>query len=350
MLRVNKDLAGREIMVWGMNRDDDGRVIASARFTDMQPVILNEASDPLRAGDRRPFFFGHNIGGDFVLKAEEPLFASGSETVAANFPAEPVGFAFIPIGYITSKSAPDVTFGGAELTRYIPPGEEWMFTESEFLRPERIKRLGYAIASTADGRLTTEPFSVGLQFYRMVIDKDGQFPGEPVLYKELTFGELAFDGEMLLRGSILWDGLGDDGTPLPKGDYLVEVVFPDEVHYRLDGGPILSAQFYRGIASGTSGYYPLSIRDFDVTPYGSGDTEVLLAPTRVRFLFDDARTDISVVPDGILYLENRTYVPLRLFAESMGEDVSWTPPAETGTGRGRVEIGNIPPRAAASHR
>ncbi|MDR1572556.1 MAG: copper amine oxidase N-terminal domain-containing protein [Clostridiales Family XIII bacterium] len=44
------------------------------------------------------------------------------------------------------------------------------------------------------------------------------------------------------------------------------------------------------------------------------------------------------MPDGILYLEDRTYVPLRLFAESMGAEVTWTPPAETGTGRGRVDI------------
>ncbi|MDR1573086.1 MAG: copper amine oxidase N-terminal domain-containing protein [Clostridiales Family XIII bacterium] len=44
------------------------------------------------------------------------------------------------------------------------------------------------------------------------------------------------------------------------------------------------------------------------------------------------------MPDGILYLEDRTYVPLRLFAESMGAEVTWTPPAETGTGRGRADV------------
>jgi hypothetical protein len=329
MLRVNKDLDGREITLWLEALEEGG--------TDTMienPIVLNEAIDPLRAGDTRPFIVGGNFPQGPAFRAETPPFAYGPDSVASNLPSHPLSFQFHLIGYAGLKSVPDISFGGAWPTTSLPSEEEG---EDGFW-PSRIHRLGYAVASTAEGRLTTEAFNVGLQFYSTVFDGDGgRHPGKPVLYKELKFGELAFDGTMLFRDSLLWDGLGDDGAPLPEGDYMLDIVFPNEIRYSIDGGPVQATQFGRSIASGTSGLTFL-IRNFDATPYGNGDTEVLLAPTRVRFLFDDVRLEVSVRPDGILYLDNRTYIPLRLFAESMGATVSWTPPADTGTGRGRVDI------------
>jgi hypothetical protein len=334
MLRVNKDLSDTEIVLWIAGGED----AAPFRIPGGHPIVLNEAIDPLRAGDIRPFVIGENFVGDVLFKAEAPPYAYGSEFVGTQL-SSPLGFAFYPIGY-TLKSVPDSSFGGAFLTYYVPRGAER--PEDEFSGPERIHRLGYTVASKADGRLVTEPFSVGLRFYRLVTDADGGLhTGEPVLYKELKFGALSFDGEMLLRDSLLWDGLGDDGAHLPASDYLLDLAFPDEIRYSIDGGPVQSTQFGRSTAAGTSGLYPFSIRKPDPPPYGNGDTEVLLAPTRVRFLFDDARLEIPLRSDDILYLDGRTYIPLRLFAESMGAEVTWTPPGETESGRGRVEIGGL---------
>ncbi|MDR1573087.1 MAG: copper amine oxidase N-terminal domain-containing protein [Clostridiales Family XIII bacterium] len=48
MLRVNKDLEGREISLWGGNEPNETETMYE------WPVILNEAIEPLRAGDTRP--------------------------------------------------------------------------------------------------------------------------------------------------------------------------------------------------------------------------------------------------------------------------------------------------------
>ncbi|MDO4540958.1 MAG: WG repeat-containing protein [Syntrophomonadaceae bacterium] len=218
-IRINKDLDGKLINVFGIERQD-GIIVTTMDGQEHQvnflsPIFIDdEYARPLQAGDIRAFTtpydydtVAYSASNEFVVRVTEPLVESFLEPF--RIPSRPLYFT----GELLCRPDAEVKAG----------------------QPIYI---GYSIGSVGDDSIIADPFEIIFNFYRYV-ENDSVSAQEPATEMIYTTALPAFDGEFSGGGQVysgvkLWDKKDLNGNIIGPGQYRYEFILP-EITYTVKG-------------------------------------------------------------------------------------------------------------------
>jgi hypothetical protein len=197
-IRINKDLDGKSVHIYSEE---------NTSFEYYNPIyVLNEAIDPLKAGDIRPFKVPYGMGSynslNFNIRLKDSFQASPCER-GSNIPSRPLMFE-----------------GG--------PMEE---SDDSLFRVDRPTYFYYRLLCF-DSNIIVQPFTVKLEIYKT--DQDNQ-SSELVFSWDLPVFEGAFRKNYGYQGLHLWDKRDLNGQYVEPGWYRFKFVLPEEVSYKIEG-------------------------------------------------------------------------------------------------------------------